>query len=379
MRKLIIGAVAALAALLSVPAAAGVATATPAATCASASTGDSLYVGDAVDNTVNRFDAATGCSQGSFGSPSEGLNGPRGILHVGNFLVSNQNVAPVNGQSINGEIDQYSHVNGNPLGALVPPTDANAPCDPDGIILGPDNRTLYVADLGDCQNDRGQNDLGRVATYNVTNGHFLGNLDFSSFISNTGINPVDFAPRGLVFGPDGLLYVSVVSTGRSGTSPTETAALGWILSYNTRTGAVRLVASNSGSGCSADLHRPDGLTFGPDGKLYVTSFRVNRTEPTDIDRILVFNTATGACTDEIDLDQLGQPRAYAQYILFGPGGYLFVPIAGDPGNAGAVLRYDVSTKTFTYFIAPVPGGQKGVAWGLTFGRTNPTTLAYESS
>jgi hypothetical protein len=373
MRKLIIAAVAALA-LLSVPAAAGAATAAPAATCASASTSDSLYVGDNSDNSVKRFDAATGCYQGVFvpSPPSGVLAGPRGIIRLpdGNFLVSNQNV----GLPINGAIDEY-RPDGELWKALVPGTDPNAPYDPDGIILGPDKTTLYVADIGDCTGCA----VGRVATYNVNTGKFLRNLDFSSFINNTAINPTGvFNPRGLVFGPDGLLYVSVFDA-----NPTE-RTLGWILSYNTHTGAVRVVASSTSGAtdCSTELHKPDGLTFGPDGKLYVTSFVVTPTDPianpTDIDRILIFNAATGACTGEIDLDQVGQNRAYAQYILFGPRGYLFVPITGDPPNAGAVRRYDVHTKTSTNFIAPSPEGPLGSAYGLTFGRTNPTTLAYQS-
>jgi hypothetical protein len=371
VRRSVLSIVLALLTLLAVssPAAAKVsANGLAAVPCASASTSDSLYVGDNGDNSVKQFDAATGCYQGVFvSSGSGGLDGPRGILHEGDFfLVSNQ--IPKNPpQDIPGEVDQYSPANGKFRGALVPHTDANAPYDPDGIIRGPGNRTLYVADLGDCVNCT----TGRVATYNVNTGRFLGNLDFSSFISNTAINPNgDFAPRGLVFGPDGLLYVSV----RSLTDPT----LGWILSYNISTGAVRVVAaSNPGAtDCSTELHRPDGLTFGPDGKLYVTSFRASAT---DIDRILVFNAATGACTDEIDLDQVGQPRAYAQYILFGPSGYLFVPITAVAPNAGAVRRYDVSTKTSTNFIAPSPAGPLGSAYGLTFGKTNPTTLAYPSS
>src|SRR5689334_20629434 len=119
-----------------------------------ASTSDSLYVGDAGHNSVRRFDAATGQDLGNFVTPGNGgLNGPRGILHDVNFLVSNQNV----GQSIPGEIDQYG-VDGKPLGALVSHTDTNAPFAPDGVIRGPDNRTLYVAD------QVGNNTtLGRVA------------------------------------------------------------------------------------------------------------------------------------------------------------------------------------------------------------------------
>ena len=70
--------------------------------------------------------------------------------------------------------------------------------------------------------------------------------------------------------------------------------------------------------CGTNLHRPDGLTFGPNGKLYVTSFRKG-VDNTDIDRILIYDAAAGACADKIDLDQTGQPRSFAQYILFGPG------------------------------------------------------------
>jgi hypothetical protein len=128
------------------------------------------------------------------------------------------------------------------------------------------------------------------------------------------------------------------------------------------------------SDCSSDLHRPEGLVFGPDGKLYVASFRANAN---DFDRILVYTInpdGTGTCTDEIPLYQVGQPRAYAQDILFGPGGYLYVPISGNGPDTGAVRKYDVSTKTYTNFVAP--GGPLQSGWYLTFGKTNPHTLAY---
>jgi hypothetical protein len=292
------------------------------------------------------------------------------MFFEGNLLVANQNenVVDNQGNQVNGELDLYSRVDGKFLGAIVPYTSPNAPFHPDGIIRGPDNRTLYVADLGETCDT-----CGRVATYDINTGRFLGNLEFTNFITS-GANPTpgEFHPRGVVFGPDGLLYISL----RSLTNP----LLGGIVTYNAGTGGVHLLASYtpSASGCSVELHRPDGLVFGPDGNLYVTSFRANSS---DVDRILIFNGRTGACLNEIDLDQVGADRAYAQYLLFGPGGHLFVPIACCASNAGAVRQYILSTNPFAYtssdFVPPsAQNGPVGSAWSLTFGQTNPTTLAY---
>jgi DNA-binding beta-propeller fold protein YncE len=325
---------------------------------ASAPTSDPLYVGDAADNTIKQFDAQAGTLQGTFTGGS--LHGPRGVLHLsdGRFLVANQNV----GLPVAGEIDQFDSA-GKSLGALVPSSDPHAPFAPRGIILGPDKHTLYVADFG-------KDNIGAVEKYDAGSGKFLGKLNFDRW-ANSSVSNGEFHPRGLVFGPDGRLYLSLFSE-------KDFQHLGWVLSYDLKSGGVTLVASYDPAAgytdCQRDLHRPEGLAFGPDGRLYVTSFRAT---PTDVDRILIFDTAIGACAGELDLDQVNQPRAFAQYILFGPSGHLVVPITGDPPNAGAVRQYAVSTKSFTNLVAP--GGPLGSGWGLTFAHTNPTTLAYPSS
>jgi hypothetical protein len=325
-------------------------------------TPDSLYIGDAADNTIKRFDAQTGAFFSVF-VQNAGLRGPRGILHVGsNLLVSNQNV----NEPFPGEIDQFSIANGKSLGGLVPSTSPDAPFAPRGIIVGP-NGILFVADFG-------SSNIGRVEQYDVVTGRFLGNLNFDSFINSSASNG-EFHPRGLVFGPDGRLYVTLFSE-------QFFPRFGWVLRVDLTTGSVSVFTDNGptagATGCTKDLNAPEGVTFGPDGRLYVASLRADRG---DVDRILILSAA-GVCLDEIALDQVGGPRARAHAIVFGPGGSLFVPIdASQPTgacpcgpDAGAVRRYDVNTKTFTTFVSP--GGSLVIPWYLTFGNTSPSTLAY---
>ena len=345
-------------AILAVTAGAVLGGATPGMAAGKPEAADALYVGDAADNTVKRFDAQIGQVLGTF--ITVGLDGPRGIVHrQQTFRVANQNVD----QPFAGEIDQYS-ASGAPLVPLVPHQDPNAPFAPRGIIVGPDQRTLYVADMGpDCPPTGPCAVHGAVKGYDLTRGVFLGNLDFTSFIKGNE----EFRPRGLVFDSDQRLYLSLFEE--------NDLTVGLVLRFDLQNGRVMVVADNrtATEGCGQHLHRPEGLVIGPDERLYVTSFRANAG---DIDRILTFDKETGTCLDEIRLDQVGQPRAFAQALLFGPGGSLYVPISGNGPDTGAVRRYDVKTQTFTNFVAP--GGPLGSGWYLTFGKTNPSTLAYPS-
>ncbi len=64
---------------------------------------------------------------------------------------------------------------------------------------------------------------------------------------------------------------------------------------------VDVFTSNNDKGCAANLHRPEGLVFGPDGNLDVTSFE-DPSVSTDTDKILIYNGKTGKCIDHIDLN-----------------------------------------------------------------------------
>ena len=157
-----------------------------------------------------------------------------------------------------------------------------------------------------------------------------------------------FHPRGMVLNPkDGLLYVAncpnPIAGGNAGNG-------GQVLKFDPSTLEFKGVFIDDPGGVNG-LNRPDGLVFGPDGNLYVTSFRFN--SPPDsgaLDSIRVYNRG-GNFKDSIPLNNVDEPRSFAQAILFGPGGKLFVPISGnDPATTGEIRTYDVGTKQKDVFV-----------------------------
>jgi DNA-binding beta-propeller fold protein YncE len=145
------------------------------------------------------------------------------------------------------------------------------------------------------------------------------------------------APDALVIGPDGHLYVTSGDT-------TQSSA---VLRYDGKTGEfIDTFASGHG------LHRPYGAAFGPDKRLYVSSFLT--------DQILRFDASTGAFVDVFATGNgqaggLNGPNA----LTFGPDGKLYVSTQGSvavdgrptfPGLPSQVLRYDITTRQGEVFI-----------------------------
>jgi sugar lactone lactonase YvrE len=336
---------------------------------------DILYVGDASDNTVKIFRASDGASRnganGAFVTPSGGLHGPTALLIAGpQLIVNNQNVNLPNG----GEISQYQLNNGSFAGTWVSKSDPGAPFAPRGAVIK--NNVLYVANFVE---DAILGTPGQVLAF-AGDGTSLGAL-----VPDPAKDTRPFRPRGIVVGPDGYLYVSsdpnFAPPPAGGPKLGAPTTGGQVLRFDPDTLAFTdvVIDDPNSDGSPAHLNRPEGLIFGPDGKLYVTSFRAS-TADTDSIRIYDVTATPATFFKAIQLVQSNGDRAFAQALLFGPDDCLFVPIT----NTGEVRKYNVGYQkctdntrlgngTYATFVSP---GLLGAPFYLTFGRTDSATLAY---
>lgn len=356
---------------------------------------DVLYVGDVgaqqdtTDDTIKRFDVRTGEYLGVLIPPPRNppLIGPTGLIVRGQILyVANQNTF----QPFPGDIRLYKRVRGRIVEEDVVPAQIlgknnhDAPFAPRGMVLWSDSNLLVASA---ASNNSGS--PGEVLKYTLA-GQLVAALAHPEFAH----------PRGVVIGPDHQLYVSNVQNFPAGNG-------GQVLRFDPASGRLLDVFISNDVGpqgdlrspkgdCNDNLNRPEGLVFGPDGNLYIASFRAG---VGDVDRILIFAGPTsrharpGTCLGSIELDKFptqavpNPPRSFAQALLFGPGGVLFVPIANltlDPNvvDSGAIRRYQVvgttSPMRLPDFVPPHDANFLPLRAPiyLTFGKTDPGTLAY---
>ncbi|XWK88369.1 MAG: hypothetical protein U7127_30005 [Phormidium sp.] len=218
-------------------------------------------------------------------------------------------------------------------------------------------------------NTRGNN----VVRFDAKTGSFLG-----EFIT-AGSGGL-FAPDNIIVGPDGNndgisdLYIT---SGNKPANSTEQGASG-ILRFDGRTGAFidRFVSDNLNTPNideTGGLLRPYGSAFGPDGKLYVSSFLT--------DQILRYDGTTGQFIDVFARGNqqpggLNGPNG----MIFGPDGFLYVTTQGSVARNGEpdfsaglpsqVLRYDIKTGDSRVIASPqaAPNGNNFVSLlGLAFG------------
>jgi hypothetical protein len=139
-----------------------------------------------------------------------------------------------------------------------------------------------------------------------------------------------------------------------------------------------VITSTGANYYSPGLHSPEGIAFGPDGNIYVTSFNASfydslGTNIVDRDAILTFNTSGQKGGSPIYLYATNEDRVYAQTLLFGPRGDLFVPVTSTAG----VRRYSASSNFQQFTVLPTTGMSVNQPWYLTFRATDPKTLAYQ--
>ena len=166
-------------------------------------------------------------------------------------------------------------------------------------------------------------------------------------------------PEGLAFGPDGSVFVS-----------SATATDGDVIHYDGDTGhylGIFLDGGTNGLAKANDLH------FGPDGFLYVSQYAGSSY---DNGQLLRFDPETGSPAPAPGRDGanfIDPLDRLANGFTWGPDGNLYV--AADPvSNNGSILRFDGGTgdplpaegQTGATFV-PAGSGGIGFVDGITFG------------
>ena len=289
---------------------------------------------------------------------------------------------------------------------------------PVGLIFGPHDHNLYVS----CGYYGGPGQLRAVLRYDGTTGKFIDQFTEPGHLEKV---------NQLLFGPDGNLYVS---NGHEG-------SYGGVVRFNGLTGAF---IDDFVPPVAGRLRAPGGMVFGPSLEdpdrldLYIASGWYGN--------VLRFHGQTGAFLGEF-VNPARDGLGYAVGVTFGPEGHLYVATSGffpphaygdpngvvryqgpheptpgaligvfvPPGSGGlldplsllfgpdgngdghqdlyvsnaqwvasyetkehtsTVKRYDGLTGAFLdTFVEPDSGGLAG-PWSLAFGKTDPMTLAY---
>jgi hypothetical protein len=343
---------------------------------------DDIYLGETDNDTIQRCDIQRGNCQTFVQKGAGALVGSRGMFFSdGRLLVVNQNVDT----PFNGEVQSYDTRSGEFEGKIVATGDKNPPFAPRGMVRGPGN-VLYVAEFG---TETGPCSNGHIRKYNGYTHQWIADLDI------TGFAP-DFHPRGIVFGPDGYLYVTAIGCPYS-VGATYDPEAGYVLRFDPRTDKFdkvissfdKIIATNNSK--TPQLHRPEAIVFDRNGFIWVTSFRQDASNKSQVDVLLRIDKNTGMQKGFIPLgrpeaDDWQHYRTSAQAITIGPNGDIFAPISRGPTvlKSGTYTISPVHGKGELWRCSPVSGrcsnivrsGQLTAPWYAIFRFNDPATLEY---
>jgi serralysin len=156
-------------------------------------------------------------------------------------------------------IYQFNVDTGEFIGEFIAPRN-NGLADPDTLLYGPDVNgdglnDLYIAS-GSKAGNSGEFGASSILVYDGLSGSFIKALVQDDSTTHADETGGLFRPYGIAFGPDGNLYVSSFRSDQ-------------ILRYNGTTGAFIDVFAQ-GDGTANGLNGPNGLRF-IDNKLFVTT------------------------------------------------------------------------------------------------------------
>ena len=241
---------------------------------------DTLYVSNGGgDAPVIGFSAANGNEQISFVSDVKApISGQHGVLVAGGeLMLVNQNA----GQPFSGDVQQFLLRTGKFADFLVPhENNTDAPFAPDATVLI--NGILFVSNLSGTSDPNNPTLLQPGSIYVFKgDGKLLAKLAPPPGLTQR------FHPRGMVLNPrDGLLYVSNLPNATNDGPGNG----GQVFRFDPSTLQFNGILIDDAGGING-LNRPDGLIFGPNGNLYVTSFRFtsNPVNKAARDSIRVYN------------------------------------------------------------------------------------------
>ena len=315
------------------------------------------------DSSVYEFDANTGALAATLVQPytSPLLQGASGLTlgPDGNFYLSSQFSDSI--LQYNTSTNTLSTFIGydvlHPIGAEVGTAAGVGPTNfsPAALRFGPDGNlyaSLYaglgVAAGGVVRFDI-NTDSGGNLSYDSTN------PDNATVIASTGIEQAE----GLTFGPAGDSTTIYVSSAGNDTIAKITNATGASPSTSTFI---------TGGADTGNLNYPSGLTWGPDGKLYVTDLAATSYQG----NVLRFNTDGTFDGIYAQPDGMGNGSllfAFPSDLAFDAQGRLDTANLGPyyPGSlAGSIYRYDANGNFDTYLVTsaqfPVTGpGTSGIS------------------